>query len=146
MTNKVKPVPEGYHSVTPYIIVPGVAKLIDFAKQVFGATEKERFSRPDGSVAHAEIKIGDSPVMLGEPHESVNAMPATLYVYVVDTDATFQSAMKVGARSLREPRDEIYGDRTAGVEDMFGNHWWIGTHVEDVSPEEMRRRMSSAGS
>lgn len=146
MTQTAKPVPEGYHSVTPYIIVPEVAKLIDFTKQVFGATEKQRFTRPDGTVAHAEIKIGDSPVMLGEPQGSVNAMPATLYVYVADTDATYQRAMKAGARSLREPRNEIYGDRTAGVEDRLGNQWWIGTHVEDVSPEEMQRRMSAAQS
>lgn len=144
MPQTTQPVPEGYHSVTPYIIVPGVARLIDFVKQVFGASEKERFTRPDGTVAHAEVKIGDSPVMLGEPHGSMNAMPATLYVYVGDTDATYHSAMKAGARSLREPRDEIYGDRTAGVEDQFGNHWWLGTHVEDVSPEEMQRRMSAA--
>lgn len=146
MPNAVKPVPEGYHSVTPYIIVPGVAKLIDFAKQVFNATEKERVTQPDGRIMHAEISIGDSVIMLGEPHAGANEMPATLYVYVPDIDATYQRAVNTGARSLREPRDEVYGDRTAGVEDAFGNHWWIGTHVEDVSREEMERRMSAARS
>jgi PhnB protein len=144
MPNKTKPIPDGYHSVTPYLVVPGIAKLIDFVKQAFGATELERFSRPDGTVQHAEVKIGDSIVMLGEPQDASKAMPATLYVYVTDTDATYQRAVQAGGRSLREPRNEFYGDRTAGVEDAFGNQWWIGTHIEDVSPEEMQRRAKAA--
>ena len=144
MPNKTKPIPDGYHSVTPYLAAPGIAKLIDFLKQAFGATEVERFSRPDGTVQHAEIKIGDSMVMLGEPQDASKAMPATLYVYVADTDATYQRAVQAGGRSLREPRDEFYGDRTAGVEDPLGNQWWIGTHIEDVSPEEIARRAKAA--
>jgi len=144
MASKVKPIPEGYHSVTPYLVVPGIAGVIDFAKQAFSATERERFTRPDGTVQHAEIKIGDSKIMLGEPQEQSKAMPTTLYVYVPDIDATYHRAMQAGARSLREPRDEFYGDRTAGLEDPSGNQWWIGTHIEDVTPEEMQRRMEAA--
>jgi PhnB protein len=144
MPNKVNPVPREYHTVTPYLVVPGIAKIIDFAKRAFGATERERITRPDGSVQHAELKIGDSIVMLGEPQEASKAMPCMLYVYVPDTDATFQQAIQAGGRSLREPRDEFYGDRTAGVEDASGNQWWIGTHIEDVAPEEIERRAQAA--
>jgi PhnB protein len=115
MTNKTKPIPNDYHSVTPYLVVPGIAKLIDFLKQAFGATELERFSRPDGTVQHAELKIGDSIMMMAEPQDSSRAMPATLYVYVIcvpNTDATYQRVAHAGDRSLREPRDEFYGGRT----------------------------------
>jgi len=143
MAVRVNPIPSGYHSVTPYLVVPGVAKLIDFVTQVFGATERERFSRPDGTVQHAEVTIGDSIVMMGEPQDPSKAMPAMVYVYVPDTDGTYQRALRAGGRSLREPRDEFYGDRTAGVEDPFGNQWWLGTHIEDVSPEEMQRRAAA---
>lgn len=144
MPSKINPAPEGFHTVTPYLVVPGIGKIIDFAKQAFGATERQRFARPDGRIQHAELKIGDSIIMLGEPQEASKAMPSTLYVYVPDTDATYQRAIKAGGRSLREPRDEIYGDRTAGVEDSSGNQWWIGTHMEDVAPEELERRARAA--
>jgi PhnB protein len=130
--------------VTLYLVVPGIAKLIDFLNQAFGARELERFSRPDGTVQHAELKIGDSIVMMVEPQDASKSMPATLYVYVPDTDATYHRAGHAGDRSLREPRDEFYGGRTAGVEDPFGNQWWIGTHIEDVAPEEIERRAKAA--
>ena len=136
----VKPVPEGYHSVTPYIIVPGVAGVIDFLKQVFGATESERMARPDGTIMHAEVRIGDSPIMLGEPMGPFGPMPASIYLYVADTDGAYQRALKAGATSLMEPADQFYGDRNAGVRDPAGNVWWIGTHIEDVAPEEIARR------
>ncbi len=146
MANAVKPIPEGYHSVTPYLLVAGIPKLLDFLKLAFGAAERERMTSPDGAIRHAEVKIGDSIVMMGEATEQWKAMPATVYVYVPDTDATYQRAVQAGGRTLREPRDEFYGDRTAGVEDPCGNQWWIGTHIEDVSPEEMERRAKAAHS
>ncbi|MFQ6013315.1 MAG: VOC family protein [Thermoplasmata archaeon] len=136
----VKPIPEGYHAVTPYLVVQGVAQLIDFMKTTFHAEEKERHSRPDGTVLHAEVRVGDSVVMMGEPTERTELQPAHLYMYVNDTDATYRRALEAGAESLREPGDQFYGDRTAGVKDTFGNVWWIATHVEDVPPEELRRR------
>lgn len=145
VATQVRPIPEGYHSVTPHLTVPGVAKLIDFLKQAFGATELMRFAAPDGSVMHAEVKIGDSIVMLGEPTGEFKAMPGVLNMYVPDVDATYRRAIDAGARSLREPADQFYGDRSAGVQDSAGNQWWISTHVEDVSPEEMKRRMQAAG-
>jgi PhnB protein len=139
----VKPVPEGYHTATPYLVVPGVAKVIDFLKQAFDATEiHERLSRPDGAIMHAEVKIGDSPIMMGEPMGQSAPMPAFVYLYVADTDACYQRALKAGATSLMEPADQFYGDRNAGVRDSAGNVWWIGTHIEDVAPEELARRAS----
>jgi uncharacterized glyoxalase superfamily protein PhnB len=142
----VKPVPEGYHTATPYLIVPGVAQVIDFLKQAFDAKEiHERTSRPDGSVMHAEVRIGDSPIMMGEPMGQFQAMPAFVYLYVADTDACYQRALKAGATSLLEPADQFYGDRNAGVRDAAGNVWWIGTHIEDVAPEELKRRVSRMG-
>jgi PhnB protein len=136
----VKPIPEGYHSVTPYIVVPGVAKLIDFLKQAFDAHEKERMARPDGGIMHAEVRIGDSTLMMGEPMGEWKAMPASLYLYVADTDAAYKRALQAGATSMMEPADQFYGDRNAGVKDPCGNIWWIATRKEDVSPEELRRR------
>lgn len=136
----VKPIPDGYHNVTPYLVVPGVARLIDFLKNAFGAQEIERMTRPDGSVGHAEVRIGDSVVMMGEPAGEAPAMPATIYLYVEDTDAAYRRALEAGATSVMAPADQFYGDRNAGVKDPCGNQWWIATHVEDVPPEEMARR------
>jgi len=139
-TAKVKPVPEGYHTVIPYIVVPGIAKLIDFAKQSFGATEVLVHKRPDGTVMHAEIKIGDSIIMMGEWQGGGKNFPAMLHLYMEDVDALYQRAIQAGAKSIREPADQPYGDRSGGVEDAFGNQWWISTHIEDVSSEELERR------
>jgi PhnB protein len=144
MATKVKPVPEGYHTVIPYIVVPSVAKLIDFAKQAFGATEANVSKLPDGSVMHAEIKIGDSIIMMGGSGEGGKTFLAMLHLYMEDVDAVYQRAIQAGGKSLREPTDQFYGDRSAAVEDAFGNQWWIATHVEDVTPEEMERRMKAA--
>jgi len=140
----IKPIPEGYHSVTPYLIVNGAAGLIGFLQEVFGAEVKERMERPDGAIAHAEVVIGDSIVMMGEASDSIPPMPTMLYVYVADCDAVYQRALRAGATSIREPRNEFYGDRSGGVKDMCGNQWWIGAHVEDVPPDEMARRMEAA--
>ena len=137
----VKPIPDGYHSVIPYLIVQGAAALIDFLRQAFDATEKERHAWPDGSIMHAEVKIGDSVIMLGEARGEWKPMPASIYLYVNDADATFRKAIKAGAVSVMEPADQFYGDRHGGVKDPCGNMWWVATHIEDVPPEELQRRM-----
>ncbi len=136
----VQPKPEGYHNVNAYLVVPGAAELIEFLQHTFDGEVKERMEAPDGRVEHAEVRIGDSIVMMGEPTERTETQPAHLYVYVNDTDETYDRALKNGAVSLMEPKDQFYGDRTAGVKDAFGNVWWLATHVEDVPPDEMRRR------
>jgi uncharacterized glyoxalase superfamily protein PhnB len=139
----VKPIPDAYHSVTPYLVVPGVAKLIEFLKQAFGAQEVERMARPDGTIMHAEVRIGDSMVMMGEPMGDFQAMPAAIYLYVDDVDAVFRRAVQTGAAPMMEPADQFYGDRNGGVKDPSGNVWWIATHTEDVPPEEMARRAAA---
>jgi PhnB protein len=136
----VNPIPAGYHTVTPYLVVRDAGAVIDFAKQAFGATERGRHLDDTGRVMHAEITIGDSVVMIGEANEEWSPTPAMLHLYVPDSDATYRQAMSAGGKSLREPRTEFYGDRMAGVADPQGNQWWLATHVEDVSPEEMQRR------
>ena len=141
----VKPKPDAYHSVTPYLVVPGVAKLIEFMRHAFGATETERMSRQDGRIMHAEVKIGDSVIMMGEPMGDWQPMPAMLYVYVSNTDAVYKHAIQAGATSLMEPADQFYGDRNGTVKDSFGNIWCIATHVEDVSREELMRRAEAYG-
>ena len=143
MPSAVKPIPEGYHTVTPYLTVKGVGKLIDFLKQALNAKDRERHLRPDGSIGHAEMKIGDSIVMMGEAGGQWQPMPANLYVYVPDTDASYRRALAAGATSIMEPADQFYGDRNAGVKDPCGNHWWLATHKEDVSPEEMKKRAAA---
>jgi PhnB protein len=143
-TMAVKPIPEGYHSVTPYLVVQGAAKLIEFLQKAFGAQVKERMDRPDGTVGHAEVLIGDSLVMLGEAGGQWKALNGALYLYVPDTDSTYKQALAAGASSLMAPANQFYGDRNAGVQDAWGNQWWIATHVEDVPPEEMKRRAEAA--
>ena len=140
----VKPIPDGYHSVTPYLVVRGVDRLLGFLKQAFGAEEIERVAGPDGNIRHAEARLGDSVVMMGEASAEHTQMPACLYLYVTDTDATYRRAIEAGATSIREPADQFYGDRSGGVKDAFGNQWWIATHKEDVSREEMARRAGAA--
>ena len=144
MAKNVKPIPEGYHSVTPYLIVSGVPKLMEFLKQAFDAKETVRMASPDGTVNHAEMVIGDSKVMMGELEPSRQRTPAGLYVYVADADKTYRRALEAGATSLMEPADQFYGDRSGGVVDAFGNTWWIATHIEDVAPQEMKQRAAAA--
>jgi len=136
----VKPVPEGYHTVTPYLVVDDAQKLIEFAKRAFDAKVGEEMKREDGTIMHAELHIGDSRIMLGQASEQHKAMPCALYLYVPDTDATYKKALAAGAVSTMEPANQFYGDRNAGVRDQNGITWWIGTHVEDVSPEELKKR------
>ncbi|MCI0331362.1 MAG: VOC family protein [candidate division Zixibacteria bacterium] len=137
---KVNPIPKGYHTVTPYLTVEGTAKLIEFLKKAFDAKEKERMTRPDGTIGHAEVKIGDSIVMMGDAMGGHPARPTNLYLYVKNTDAFYKRALAAGAASTMEPQDMFWGDRNAGVKDLFGNEWWIATHKENVSPKEMKKR------
>ena len=144
----VKPIPDGYHSVTPYLIVKGAAAALDFYKSVFGATELMRMDGPNGTIAHAEIRIGDSPLMLGDecpdmghsgPH-TIGGSPVGIMIYCEDAAATFARAVAAGATVKKPLEDQFYGDRSGAVTDPWGHQWTISTHIEDVSPEEMDRR------
>jgi PhnB protein len=147
----VQPIPAGYHSVTPYLIVHDAVRAIEFYKQAFGATELMRFEGPPGKIGHAEIKIGDSVVMLADEHPGAMARsprmlggsPVGLLIYVVDVDARFKQAVAAGAKVLRPLQDQFYGDRTGTVEDPFGHQWTLATHTEDVTLEEVKKRMEA---
>ena len=153
MANKTKSIPDGYHNVTPYLIVDDAAAAIEFYKKAFGATELMRMPKPNGKIGHAEIRIGDSPVMLADEASEMGARsprtiggsPVSILLYVDDVDTTFTKAVNGGAKVQRPVADQFYGDRTGGVEDPFGHVWYIATHVEDVSPEEMKKRAAAAG-
>lgn len=136
----VLPIPQGFRSVTPYLLIRDVAGVISFLKYTFGAVEMERIPGPDGKIMHAEVKIGDSMIMLGEASGTFEPMPSSIYVYVQNTDAAYNRGLEAGGTSVMEPADQFYGDRNCGVKDGSGNIWWIATHVEDVSPEELARR------
>lgn len=140
----VRPIPEGYHSVTPYITVPDVKTALEFVQRAFGAKQVEAAPDPGGTIRHADVLIGDSHVMFGQASEQWPARPGTLYLYTENVDELYRRAMEAGGTSLREPTNEFYGDRSAGVADSQGNQWWMATHVEDVSPEEMERRMKAS--
>ena len=148
----VKPIPDGYPRVSPHLSVVGAAKAIDFYKEVLGATERMRMGTPDGAVAHAEIQLGDSVIMIGEEMPGgddpsptrLGGSPVALFVYVEDVDEIFKRAMEAGGTSVREPEDHFYGDRVAMFDDPFGHRWNIATHIEDVSPEEMEKRAAAA--
>lgn len=140
----VKPRPDGYHAVTPYLIVAGAARVIEFAKATFGAQETMRLAAPGGRIGHAELRIGDSAVMLADASAEHPAMPCMLHIYVDDADATYQRALAAGATSVRPVANQFYGDRSGGVRDPSGNLWHIATHIEDVPPAEMRRRAEEA--
>lgn len=145
-TSQVKPIPDGYHAVQPYLILDNAAAAIDFYKKAFGATERLRMER-DGRIGHAEIEIGDSCVMMADEHPQIGAYspkhyggsPVSLMVYVTDCDAVYKQALAAGATSDREPADQFYGDRMAGVVDPFGYKWFLGTHIKDVPLEELQQ-------
>lgn len=139
----VKPIPDGYHSITPYIIVNGADRFIEFLKSAFDGKEIGRMNRPDGLIAHAEVRIGNSIVMLSESRAEFPAQQVVLYHYVEDADAVYRKALQAGATSTMEPADKFYGDRNAGVKDPFGNTWWIATRREDVPLEELMRRAAT---
>jgi len=138
------PVPAGYATVTPYLCVADAAKLIEFLKQAFDAQLLFKMDGPGGRIMHAEMTIGDSRIMLGQP-EPGKETHAMIHLYLPDTDAVYKRALTAGGTSVREPADQFYGDRSAGVRDQFGNQWFIATHIEDVSEEEMKRRMAKMG-
>ena len=148
----VKSIPEGYHSVTPYLIVRGGANAIEFYKKAFGAVELFRMPTPEGKIGHAEIKIGDSPIMLADEYpdmgyngpESLGGSPVSLMIYVEDVDTVFNQAVDAGATVKETLQDKFYGDRMGTVVDPFGHVWHLATHKEDVSTEELERRAKSA--
>jgi PhnB protein len=150
MAGKVKPIPEGYRSVTPYLVVKGAAKAIEFYKKVFAAREKFRMDGPGGTIAHAELEIGDSVVMLADENPqhgalspaSIGGTPVSIMLYVEDVDRVAEKLTQAGAKVRRPVQDMFYGDRSGGFEDPFGHHWHVSTHIEDVTPEEIERRMA----
>ena len=152
MPTPVKPVPDGYHSVTPYLTLRNASEAIAYYKKAFGATEQVRMDMPGGKVGHAELRIGDSLIMLSdhfpEMPDSVCKDPKALggttiglHIYLDQVDVRFEQAVKAGGKILRPLNDKFYGDRSGTLEDPFGHIWTLSTHVEDVSPEEMERRM-----
>jgi PhnB protein len=155
MTSKVKPVPDGYHTVTPYISIRGASEAIEFYKRAFGAMELYRMPMPDGKVGHAELQIGDSRIMLAdefpEMPDAVAQSPASLggttfgfNVYIPDVDARFQTAVDAGATVRRPVQNQFYCDRSGVLQDPFGHIWTLSTHIEDLTPEEMQQRMAAA--
>lgn len=149
---KVRPIPTGFRNVTPYLFIKNAARAIDYYKNVFGATERMRMPGSNGRVMHAELQIGDSIVMLADENpsagikspETVGGASSSLHIYVEDVDATTKKAVQEGARLVRPVKDEFYGDRSGTIVDPFGHMWSIATHIEDVSPEEMKKRMTNA--
>lgn len=149
--SKVPHIPKGYNAITPYLIIRGAAKAIEYYKKVFGATEIMRMPGPNGTVGHAELKIGDSNIMLadenpnmGQGHASaatIGASPVSIYLYIPDVDKVFDRAVAEGAKVLKPVQDQFYGDRSGFLQDPFGHLWGLATHVEDVSADEMQRRM-----
>jgi len=149
---EVKPIPDNYPRVTPYLHVNGAAEAIDFYCRVLGATERARMPGPDGKLGHAEIDVGDAVIMLADEHpdsgalgpKTVGGTPVTIHVYVEDVDAVHQAALDAGATEMRAVENQFYGDRSGQFEDPFGHRWNIATHVEDVPPEEMEERAAKA--
>jgi PhnB protein len=147
----VKAIPDGYRSVTPYLIVKGADRAIDFYKKVFGAAQRMRMDGPNGTVGHAEIEIDDSTIMLADEFpdmgfrspQSLGGTGVNLHLYVKDVDACFNRAVAAGAKALRPVQDQFYGDRSGTVEDPFGHVWTISTHKEDLSPEELQKRLEA---
>jgi PhnB protein len=147
-----KPIPDGYHSVTPYLIIKGAAAALDYYTRAFGATELFRMPAPEGKIGHAEIKIGDSPIMLADEcpemgyksPQTLGGSPVSLMIYVEDVDSVFKQAIAAGGKEQRPVKDQFYGDRSGTLEDPFGHVWHVATHTEDVSSEEMERRAKAA--
>jgi len=148
----VKPIPEGYHSITPYLVLKGAASAIEYYKKAFGAEETVRMNGPDGRIGHAELKIGDSHVMLSDPFPQSSTTPPTelggtsgsIFMYVEDVDAVVQKAVDAGATVTMEVEDQFWGDRFGSITDPFGHIWSIATHIEDLTPEEIEERGKAA--
>jgi PhnB protein len=151
MPDKAKPIPDGYHTIIPYLSIKGAANAIEFYKQAFGATEVMRIAQPDGRVGHAELKFGDSLVMLADEFpemdfrdpRSLGGTPVLLHMYVADVDAVVKQAVAAGAKVVRPVQDQFYGDRSGSVADPYGHVWHVATHLEDLSMEELRSRAAA---
>ena len=151
MKSKTKPIPKGYHAITPYLSVHGAAEAIQFYKKAFGAREIMRMPGPKGRIGHAEIEIGDSRIMLADEFpemnflspRSVGGTPVTIHLYVEDADKVFKKAVASGAKAVRPIADQFYGDRTGSIEDPFGHIWHVATHVEDVPVNELKKRAAA---
>ena len=152
MSARVKPIPDGYHTVTPYLAIRNASRAIDFYERAFGAVELYRLPSPDGSIAHAEIRIGNSPIMISDESpqmgarspESLQGTPVNLLLYVEDVDASFNRATKAGAKAIMPPTDMFWGDRYGKLVDPFGHEWSIATHQEDLTPEQIADRARKA--
>jgi len=152
--SKVSYIPEGYNSITPYLIIKDAAQAIEYYKKAFGATEVFRMDQPDGKVGHAELKIGNSRIMVSEENPkmghgytsatSIGASPVSLYLYMPDVDRVVERAVAAGAKTLKPVQDQFYGDRSGFIQDPFGHLWGIATHIEDVSPKELQERARKA--
>jgi uncharacterized glyoxalase superfamily protein PhnB len=140
----VKPVPDTYHTLTPYLVVTEASKLVDFMKRAFGAREVHLMKMPNGDIAHGDLLIGDSHVMLGQANGPWPAQATSLYLYLPDCDAVYKQALAAGGTSVQEPKTQFYGDRHGAVKDPCGNTWWMATHVEDVPPAELEKRAAAA--
>ena len=148
----VKPIPDGYHTATPYLIIRGAGAAIEFYKKAFGATELFRFPTPDGKIGHAEIKIGDSPIMMADEYpemgyngpQTLGGSPVSVMIYVEDVDTVFNRAVDAGATVKEAVQDKFYGDRIGTLVDPFGHVWHVSTHKEDISMEEMEKRAKAA--
>jgi len=151
MSEKTNPIPEGYKGATPYLCVNGAASAIDFYKQAFGAMETMRITDPSGKIGHAEIKIGEAPIMLADEFpdmgfrspQAFGGSPVTIHLYVADVDTLFSQAVAAGAKAVEPVEDKFYGDRAGKLEDPFGHVWYIATHKEDVAPEEVQKRAAA---
>ena len=151
MPSRVKPIPEGYRTVTPYLAIKNAAKALEFYKRAFGATESYKLMMPDGRVGHAEIRLGDSLVMLadefpeygGKAPDTLGGSPVSLHLYVEDVDPFVKKALAAGAKERKPVTDQFYGDRSGQLEDPFGHLWWVATHKEDVAPEAMQTRVEA---
>jgi PhnB protein len=151
MASRVKPIPDGHRTVTPYLAIKDAARALDFYKRAFGAIESYKLMMPDGRVGHAEIRLGDSLVMLsdefpeygGKAPETLGGSPVSIHLYVEDVDAFVKRALAAGAKERRPVMDQFYGDRSGQLEDPFGHLWWVATHREDVAPEEMQKRVEA---
>ena len=152
MSKKVQAIPEGYHSITPYLVIRKAADAIDFYKKAFDAVELYRMAGPDGGIAHAEIRIGDSPIMICDENPQMGAQspqalggsPANLFLYVEDVDAAFRKAVGAGASATMPPEDMFWGDRYGKITDPYGHEWSMATHIEDLSPDELQERARAA--
>lgn len=150
--NSVKPIPDGYHSLTPYLIIKGAAEAMEYYKKAFGAVELFRMGAPEGKIGHAEMKIGDSPFMLADEHpelgfvgpQTLGGAPVSLLIYVEDVDTIYQQAIAAGGKEMKALQNQFYGDRSGTLTDPYGHVWTVATHVEDVSPDEMEKRAQAA--